>query len=193
MKKRRCSKCKEYKPVSMFVEDHRYKTGFNSYCKDCNTSYYTKNKNKDYTVVRGIMHKLYRVDKVRIPFNMLFEILNNLGFEDLYNKWKSSGYEKHKKPTLIKINPDKAFSVGNMELVTREYLVESGKSVNSNKNIVCQIDKTTGAIVKEYDNTEVAGRMTKVHVSAISRVCRGIRKSAGGYYWEYKNKSLDNM
>lgn len=51
------------------------------------------------------------------------------------------------------------------------------------KRPVRQIDKSTGEIIKEYESIRVATEQTGIR--HISCVCRGVRKSAGGYLWEY--------
>ena len=49
---------------------------------------------------------------------------------------------------------------------------------------VVQIDKDTGAVVKEYNSMTQAQKETGI--GHISCVCRGKRKSAGGFFWKYK-------
>ena len=49
---------------------------------------------------------------------------------------------------------------------------------------VIQIDRDTGVIVKEYDSMTQAQKETGI--GHISCVCRGKRKSAGGFFWKYK-------
>ena len=46
--------------------------------------------------------------------------------------------------------------------------------------------KLDGTFIKEFISIREAERITKIHSSTISRVCKNTRKSAGGYLWEYK-------
>jgi len=51
---------------------------------------------------------------------------------------------------------------------------------------VIQLDKETGTVIAEFAGLNEVERVTGVNKSSISNVCRGKRKSAGGYYWQYK-------
>ncbi len=55
--------------------------------------------------------------------------------------------------------------------------------VNSKK--VVQIDKKTNANIKIYDSQATAQRETGIKQGDISRVCRGIRLSAGNFLWKF--------
>lgn len=63
---------------------------------------------------------------------------------------------------------------------------------NAIEKPVCQIDKLTGCIINEFQSAREAYRYVSRKetngASAIGGVCRGERKSAYGYFWEYKNK-----
>ena len=51
---------------------------------------------------------------------------------------------------------------------------------------VLQLDILTGEVIAEFAGIKEAERVTGIHDSNISKNCRGKRKSAGGYYWQYK-------
>lgn len=53
------------------------------------------------------------------------------------------------------------------------------------KSVLC-FDKN-GKFISEYPSTIEAKRKTGIDEGNICRVCRGERKSAGGYVWKYKN------
>ena len=44
----------------------------------------------------------------------------------------------------------------------------------------------SGNFITEYPSIHEAGRVTNIAWQNISKVCRGLRKSAGNYYWKYK-------
>lgn len=44
--------------------------------------------------------------------------------------------------------------------------------------------------VAEFESMKIAMEKTGVHTVTISQVCRGIRKSAGGYIWRYAEKCI---
>ena len=46
-----------------------------------------------------------------------------------------------------------------------------------------QIDLSTNEIVAEYNSFKEASAETGIEFDNISRVCRGLRKTAGGYSW----------
>lgn len=50
---------------------------------------------------------------------------------------------------------------------------------------VIMIDKTTNKIIQTFPSAIEAGRQTGIGHSHISSVCRGERKTAGGYVWKY--------
>lgn len=52
---------------------------------------------------------------------------------------------------------------------------------------VSQIDKKTGVIIAIYPGQKFAEEATGINYSCISACCRGVSKSAGGYYWSFVN------
>lgn len=57
---------------------------------------------------------------------------------------------------------------------------------NVNSIPIYQIDKKTNNIVKEFDAIASAARELQVNPGHICSVCKGKRKTAYGYKWEYK-------
>lgn len=47
-----------------------------------------------------------------------------------------------------------------------------------------------GNLLNSYISAKKASRITGITISGITRCCRGIRKTAGKYKWEYKDNSL---
>ena len=52
---------------------------------------------------------------------------------------------------------------------------------------VNMIDKNTGTILKTFNSMKIAAEQLGIHKEQISSVCRGERKTAGGYKWRYAN------
>lgn len=50
---------------------------------------------------------------------------------------------------------------------------------------VNMIDKNTNTILKTFNSMKIAGKEMGIHKEQISSVCRGLRKTAGGYFWRY--------
>ena len=65
---------------------------------------------------------------------------------------------------------------------------DAEKKLNSPKlsKPVLQIDNEKGVIISEYPSTMEAERQLNIYSSAISKCCRGERKTAYGYKWRYK-------
>jgi hypothetical protein len=55
----------------------------------------------------------------------------------------------------------------------------------SNGKKVAQIDISSNEVIRIFDSASEAARILNLHNSKISSVCRGVRKSTGGYRWEY--------
>lgn len=79
--------------------------------------------------------------------------------------------------------------VENLEWCTHQrnnqYTVEfHGKPTHSNKKVF-QIDLLTGEKLREFESMTTAMEETGIQKANISKVCRGERDKAGGYFWEY--------
>lgn len=59
-----------------------------------------------------------------------------------------------------------------------------------NRFPVFQIDMKDGVILEEYRSMREAERSTGIFESNISQCCKGRTRSAGGFRWKYKNKTL---
>ena len=55
---------------------------------------------------------------------------------------------------------------------------------------VYMIDKTTGNILQRFESMKTAMEETGVNKVTISQICRGLRKTGGGYIWRYAEKSI---
>ena len=60
---------------------------------------------------------------------------------------------------------------------------------NNRARAVVQYD-LNGNFIAEYETMTQADKETGVNASKISAVCRGKRKTSGGYTWKYKDKAL---
>lgn len=82
---------------------------------------------------------------------------------------------------------DKKFvNVGNFKFAYK------GEQPRNNKNTrqVLQLDKNNNCICK-YISMAEASRKTNISKQEISKACRNLISSAGGYYWKYDNESCD--
>ena len=85
-------------------------------------------------------------------------------------------------------------SILNLEWCDRSYNIKHAFDNNlmttngyiRNKK-VAQINKNTNEIICIYESISEAARMLKLHNQLISQVCKGSRKTTGGYKWIYVN------
>ena len=84
--------------------------------------------------------------------------------------------------------------VSNLEWCDKSYNALYGscqEKLRKYKNQPVKIyDKKTNKFVAEFESMKIAMEKTGVHTVTISQVCRGIRKSAGGYIWRYAEKCI---
>ena len=59
--------------------------------------------------------------------------------------------------------------------------------IQSSSRRVAKIDLLSNEILDTYDTIALAARENNCDSSAISKVCRGIRKKCGGFTWKYLN------
>lgn len=101
---------------------------------------------------------------------------------ELYDNWVISGYETNLVPSIDRLNESQGYSFDNIELVTWA-VNNTRRHINSRKKVYqFTIDNT---FITSYTHALIASQHTKIHISAINKVCRGVRKTAGGYIWKY--------
>ena len=86
--------------------------------------------------------------------------------------------KKHTKEAILKMSVANKGKTISQE--TRKKL-----SISLGKQVVA-MDKNNGKIISVYNSTREAERQTEIPHTNISECCRGIRKTAGGYKWKYK-------
>lgn len=77
--------------------------------------------------------------------------------------------------------------IDNLEWCTRKYNCNYGTKNERVGKKVIQYDKKMNKI-KEYKTISEASRETNIFNSSISAVCKGKRKTAGGYIWRFINE-----
>ena len=79
-------------------------------------------------------------------------------------------------------------TISNLEWCTQseniQYAYEKGRKKAPHQRKVAQYD-IDGNLIHIWESQSEAGRALNIHQSNIYKVCRGIRKQAGGYIWTY--------
>lgn len=108
-----------------------------------------------------------------------------------FREWAySSGYDENApygECTLDRINPDGNYEPSNCRWITIQEQQRNKHPLDMSRleKPVEQLD-SDGHVVCSYRSINAASRATGVHSPCITNVCKGNRKSAGGYGWRYK-------
>ena len=101
-------------------------------------------------------------------------------FHVMFSEWVNSGYNKWLKPSVDRRCDYTHYCMSNIQLMTWRENYDKGRVLVSNP--VGQYSKE-GNLLGVFKSILEASLKTKVSDSNISRVCRGKRKTAGGYIW----------
>jgi len=172
--------------------------------------YRNKNRNKLNAQTRlwrktkaGFINSLYLRNKHRnlnagfgtIPYSLaeFKDWLNNeSSFESLWKIYVNSGYLKNLAPSVDRLNDYQGYSLSNIQIITWEDNDAKGHKDrlegrnNKISKAVIQYDLNEN-FINEFVSAMEAKRQTKISNTHIGLCCRGIRKTAGGYVWKYKN------
>jgi len=115
-----CSKCKLEKPASEYNKWKLSKDGLYSRCKSCH-----KHENN---TERQVIKRFINAHKNRIKCSKSYskeydetkfvQWLYENNFQDLYNNWKDSNYDKTLAPSVDRINAEDDYKLSNMQLIT---------------------------------------------------------------------------
>ena len=123
-------------------------------------------------------------------------ILSQENFEELYQNWIDSDYNRWMKPSIDRKEDDKPYTISNIQLMIwqensnkqHDYLRKGEKIVTSNPQKPVEQYDLKGNFIKEYHSINQAKRETGVHHSSISQACLGRYKTAGKFIWKYKER-----
>ena len=104
-------------------------------------------------------------------------------FHTLYEEWVYSGFTKDLIPSVDRKIDAVHYCFNNIELMTWE---ENNKNGAKSRQIIINKYSKDGDYICEYLSLTNASADTKVNIGHISSVCKGNRKSAGGFIWKYK-------
>lgn len=122
-------------------------------------------------------------------------------FHDLYNNWVESNYNINLIPSIDRKINNLPYTFDNIQLMTwqenREKSnieMKNGTRINLGhpQRSIVGVNKITNKKVFFHSISE-AKRQLGIPTSNISSNCKGLRKSAGGYYWKYNTiKGVSN-
>ena len=192
-----CISCHVVKDIKLFHRRSNQSDGKSRYCKECakkQRQRYARTKlglitdlfnrhNSSYKR-RGVPNATYTKEEL-MEFMMTSEL-----FHKLHSEWIISGYEKKLTPSIDRIYDNKGYDLDNIQIMTWGENESKGHEYRANgmndKNYR-KVDKYTkdGVYLETYSSIKEA--QDKLGLSHISAVCRGKRKSTGGYIWKYNN------
>lgn len=196
-----CLSCKQDKEISNFSLRKASGDGYSKVCKAC-----AKVSKDQYSTTKiGLLTQLYNSQRANSKLRghsmpsytrqeLIDKYLHSKRFDLYYSKWEESGFVAYfsSKPSFDRIDDSKSYSLDNIRLTTykrnllKEHLKYSlGSSNNPTISPVLKIGQD-GTILKEYYSINEAERATGIKATNISKVCRGLRETAGGFKWKYK-------
>lgn len=194
---KKCIKCGKQKDLSSFYRNRDGKDGRLNSCKSCvrkDRIYFNRTK-------KGLISRIYdnqtQNSKARghnAPGYTKAELREMLMASDLFNKifneWELSGYAKRLTPSIDRKNDYVGYEITNIQIMTWGENDDKGHSdlksakLFDNHSPISQYS-ISGMFIKSYISQAEASRITKVNKGNIGECCRGNRKKAGGFKWEY--------
>ena len=91
--------------------------------------------------------------------------------------------DSQKRPSIDRENDDLPYTFDNIKLGTWKENRDKERAKQSKPIIQLTLE---GEVIREWSSIKEGSRELGIPHSNISNVCRGKRKTAGGYKWEYK-------
>ena len=202
---KKCTKCKEIKDFSEFNKNKTKIDGLGSECKFCLSKIkklYSRTKNGLIATIYGNQKNHSKRRNHKPPNYTLFQlkvwVFNNNLFNNLYECWVNSNFDKDLTPSIDRKKDNLPYSLDNIQLMTWIENNEKGHAdmrsgkivVTSNpQKPVLQFDRL-GNFITEYISASQAERETNINRVSISAVCRKKKgcKTADGFIWKFKIK-----
>lgn len=205
---KKCNKCDELKPFSEFCRHKGNKDGRAYSCKSCSYSKRIEYRKTRESIAPRIYSSQKQSSEIRnheLPNYTRIDLQNWIfsqpNFEELYNNWVESGYDKMMKPSVDRKNDYLPYTLDNIRLVTwmqnndKHYEDRKNGINNKHSKSVSKFD-LSGNLIDTYYSQKQAGRVTGISPVSISRCCIGtlvkpknkapyMPRTAGGFIWEF--------
>lgn len=195
---KKCTKCREFKPLSDYFNDKSRKDDLYPWCKQCcNKKFieYGHTKNGLLTQMYATQRNRSKNRNYKLPVYSKKELRNWLfsqkSFHTLYDNWVKSDFNKWLRPSIDRKDDYKSYTLDNIQITT--WRQNNGRSHDDMRNginnkrskSILQYDLDSN-FIKEYYSLSQAKRETRIDVSSIIKVCKNKRKTAGKFVWKYK-------
>lgn len=141
---------------------------------------------------KGLISKLYwnQVNRTKLRLHDLPAytknelkkwVFSHKDFDELYNNWITSDYDKNLTPSIDRIDDTKSYTFDNIRLVT--WKVNNAKGRKSKSIKIKAINKNTKDVFYYKSLTECALNIN-AEITNISKCILGKRKTTKGYYFE---------
>jgi len=174
-----CTKCGQEKSLSEFHKDKYSNDGYTSNCKECRN----KRSHKWRKTKIGLIKNIYKHEKEcsikrghSLPKYTYEElevwVLSQPNFNDLYDKWVKSNYDRMLSPSINRLDNNKGYSFDNIELVSWEVnhykqgeeIIEKG----ANRCVPLLEFDLEGNLIQEYFSISTACRKYNVSEASIN-------------------------
>ena len=191
-----CTRCKKNKELNDFGKYEASKAGLRPACKECiSTANVEYNRSKLGKVNKMYNQQVHNSKKRHhpLPTNtkeaFVEAILDMELFHKLYKEWVSSGYDKDLAPSIDRIDNSLPYTEDNITLMTwgennRKNFKDTFEGNSTQCKPILQLS-LSGVLIKEFKSAAIASRVLGLAIANISKVCKGKRKTAGGYVFKY--------
>ena len=196
---KKCKCCKTEKDLKFFYKNKKMSDGYLNKCKKCSDKDRIKSRRtkdgligviysnqKQNSKARGHSHPEYSKQELK---DWLFA--QDL-FHEIHEQWEHSGYIKRLTPSVDRIKDNINYCLNNIQLMTwgenddKGHIDLKSAKLFDNHSPVSQFS-LNGGFVKTFISQAEASRKTNINKGNIGECCRHIRKTAGGFKWEYYN------
>lgn len=196
-----CKLCKQCKPLDEYYTNKGVPMGK---CKECTKEAVRQNSlkvgDKYDRTKKGVFRVIYKTQKRNqklrghgeLPYTkeQLIAWCEGNNFDDLYKKWKDSGYETNLKPSVDRLDTFKGYSLDNIQLVTWK------ENMDNQKEDILTGKGTGGKRCKEVEKLDENGNIIETYISfneayreegySMEYAIKNKIKCKRGFYWRYK-------